>query len=116
MRLRAQPWADEWAQDLQQLPGVPLPFALGPHPACSEVELKVGLIVEAWVHPTADKLYCEKIDLGEGAPREIASGLREHIALEDMQRRRVVVGAWAVRLRGRPRPASHQPTLLLVVQ
>ena len=70
-----------------------------PPPTClfllrpvSEIELKVGFIVEAWVHPTADKLYCEKIDLGEAAgPREIASGLREHIKLEDMQGRRVVV-------------------------
>lgn len=72
----------------------------------------MGLIVEAWVHPTADKLYCEKIDLGEGAPREIASGLREHIALEDMQRRRVVVGACAAGQRGRPQPyfAPNAPT------
>jgi tRNA-binding EMAP/Myf-like protein len=46
------------------------------------------------VHPSADRLYCESIDLGEPAgPREIASGLREHFPLEAMQNRRVVVAA-----------------------
>ena len=59
------------------------------------------------MHPTADKLYCEKIDVGEGAPREIASGLRGHISLEDMQRRRVVIGAWPLAPeQSGPSPAS----------
>ena len=38
-----------------------------------------------WNHPDAERLYCEEIDVGEDAPRQIASGLREHYALGDMQ-------------------------------
>ena len=30
---------------------------------------RVGRIVEAWKHPDSDKLYCEKIDCGEGTIR-----------------------------------------------
>ena len=45
-----------------------------------------------WVHPTADKLYCEEIDVGEeGGPRQIASGLRAHYSEEDMLGHRVLV-------------------------
>jgi methionine--tRNA ligase beta chain len=58
-----------------------------------KLEFKVGKIVKAWVHPEADKLYCEEIDVGEEKPRLIASGLRHHYTLEEMQGRRVVVVA-----------------------
>ncbi len=58
-----------------------------------QIDLRVGRIVRAWAHPEADKLWCEEIDLGEGAPRTIASGLRQHYSLEDMQGRRVIVVA-----------------------
>lgn len=44
-----------------------------------------------WHHENADRLYCEEIDVGEGEPRAIASGLREHHTLEDMQGRLVLV-------------------------
>ena len=44
-----------------------------------------------WNHESADRLYCEEIDVGEGEPRAIASGLREHCTLEEMQRRLVLV-------------------------
>lgn len=44
-----------------------------------------------WNHESADRLYCEEIDVGEGEPRAIASGLREHHTLEDMQGRLVLV-------------------------
>ena len=40
------------------------------------LELRVGKILEAWPHPESDKLWCEKIDVGEPEPRLIASGLR----------------------------------------
>lgn len=37
-------------------------------------------------------MFCEEIDVGEeGGPRQIASGLREHYTLEDMQDRKVLV-------------------------
>merc|ERR1712070_4178 len=44
----------------------------------SRLNIKVGKIVKVWHHPDAEKLYCEEIDLGESAPRTIASGLRAH--------------------------------------
>jgi aminoacyl tRNA synthase complex-interacting multifunctional protein 1 len=60
-------------------------------PDICKLEFKVGKIIKAWVHPEADKLYCEEIDVGEETPRLIASGLRKHYTLEEMQGRRVVV-------------------------
>ena len=39
-------------------------------------DLRVGKIVECEICPNSDKLYIEKIDLGEGSLREIGSGLR----------------------------------------
>ena len=47
-----------------------------------------------WVHPEADKLYCEEIDVGEEeGPRQIASGLRAHYSEEEMLGKRVLVVA-----------------------
>ncbi|KAL7068419.1 hypothetical protein ACR3K2_11410 [Cryptosporidium serpentis] len=41
----------------------------------SRIELRVGKILSVERHPSADKLYVEKIDIGEGEPRTILSGL-----------------------------------------
>lgn len=62
-------------------------------PEFTKIEIRVGVIKKVWHHPDADKLFCEQIDLGEdnGGVREIASGLREHYSLEDMQDRKVLV-------------------------
>lgn len=46
---------------------------------------------QVWNHPEADKIFCEEIDVGEQSPREIASGLRGHYELSDMQDRMVLV-------------------------
>jgi methionine--tRNA ligase beta chain len=62
-------------------------------------DLRVGKIVKVWPHPEAERLFCEEIDVGEGAPRQIASGLREHYKLEELQGRAVVV---ACNLKPRP--------------
>jgi len=42
-------------------------------------------------HPPPSLPRSQEIDLGEGAPRQIASGLRAHYTLEQMQGRRVTV-------------------------
>jgi tRNA-binding EMAP/Myf-like protein len=42
-------------------------------------------------HPNADTMYVEQIDLGEGAPRTICSGLVKFCTLEDLQVRKVIV-------------------------
>jgi tRNA-binding EMAP/Myf-like protein len=63
-------------------------------PDICKLEFKVGLITKVWIHPDADKLYCEEIDCGEaGGPRQIASGLRKHYGEEDMLGKRVLVVA-----------------------
>lgn len=41
------------------------------------LRIVVGRIVKAWQHPDSEKLWCEEIDVGEAAPRQIASGLRQ---------------------------------------
>ncbi len=60
-------------------------------PDICKLEFKVGQIVKVWNHPEADKLYCEEIDIGEETPRQIASGLRPHFSLEQMQGQRLLV-------------------------
>lgn len=60
-------------------------------PDICKLEFKVGQITKVWLHPNADKLYCEEIDCGEEAPRQIASGLRPHYTLEQMEGQRLIV-------------------------
>lgn len=55
------------------------------------LDIRVGKIVECWKHPESTKLYCEKIDIGNGEIREIASGLQEFVPMEVMQGAMVVV-------------------------
>lgn len=70
--------------------------AKGPNldqPDICKLEFKVGVITKVWVHPTADKLYCEEINVGEEAPRQIASGLRPFFTPEQMLGQRLLVVA-----------------------
>tara|TARA_B110001452_G_scaffold244753_1_gene228966 strand:+ start:114 stop:803 length:690 start_codon:yes stop_codon:yes gene_type:complete len=67
-------------------------------PPFAELDVRVGKIVEAWMHPDSEKLWCEKIDVGEKdeegnpVPREIASGLRAYYPTkEDMEGQAVLV-------------------------
>ena len=63
-------------------------------PEICKLEFKVGVIVKVWVHPDADKLYCEEIDIGEeSGPRQIASGLRLHFTPEQMLGQRLLVAS-----------------------
>ena len=57
----------------------------------SILDIRVGKIVEVEPHPEADGLYLEQIDLGEGKPRQVISGLRKFVEIEDMKNRDVVV-------------------------
>jgi aminoacyl tRNA synthase complex-interacting multifunctional protein 1 len=73
-------------------PKTPKPAKADPNqPEITKLDIRVGHIVKVWKHETADKLYCEEIDVGEDAPRQIASGLVHHYSLEEMQGRRVLV-------------------------
>jgi len=57
----------------------------------SRLDMRVGFIRSAKLHPDADGLYLEQIDCGEQEPRQVISGLVKHIPLQDMQERPCVV-------------------------
>ena len=54
-------------------------------------DIRVGRIVDAWLHADSDTLFCEHIDIGEEAPRPIASGIRAHYQLENLKGRLCLV-------------------------
>lgn len=69
-----------------------------PHVLCGSLHLHCialiffsGKFDKVWNHEEAERLYCEEIDVGEETPRQIASGLREHVAREDMEGSLVLV-------------------------
>ena len=49
-------------------------------------------VLEAWHHPESEKLWCEKIDVGEPEPREVATGVRAHYSsANELEGRKVAV-------------------------
>ena len=70
----------------------------------------VGKVLKAWPHPEAERLYVEEIDVGEEQPRTICSGLREHVALEELQGALVIVAANL-----KPRPLVGIPSAGMVL-
>ena len=58
----------------------PLDLSLFPN-----LDIRVGNLVEIWKHPNSTKLWCERIDIGEETPREIATGLQQHRTEEEMK-------------------------------
>ncbi len=58
-----------------------------------KLDLRVGKILEAELHPDADKLYVIKVDIGEETPRTIVSGLRDHYELDSLIGRKIIVFA-----------------------
>ncbi|NXM27301.1 AIMP1 protein, partial [Oxyruncus cristatus] len=57
----------------------------------SRLDLRVGCIITAEKHPDADTLYVEQVDVGEGSPRTVVSGLVKHVPLEKMQNRMAIL-------------------------
>jgi aminoacyl tRNA synthase complex-interacting multifunctional protein 1 len=57
----------------------------------SWLDIRVGLITQAEAHPESDKLYIETIDVGEEAPRQVLSGLAQHLPIEAVRGARVLV-------------------------
>ena len=55
------------------------------------MDIRVGKIVHVEKNPDSEKLYNEKVDIGNGEIREIASGLQKFIPIEKMQDAMVVV-------------------------
>lgn len=56
-----------------------------------KLDFRIGKIIDINKHPDADSLYVEKIDCGEGAPRTVVSGLVNHVPIEEMRDRIVMV-------------------------
>lgn len=62
-----------------------------PLPPISVLDIRVGQIRDVKLHPDADTLYVESIDVGEEEPRTIVSGLVKYVPIEEMQDRKVLV-------------------------
>ena len=58
----------------------------------SKLDIRVGLIISAEQHPDAEKLYVEKVDLGEASgPRTVVSGLKDYMPTSALTNRRAVL-------------------------
>ncbi len=60
-------------------------------PPLPPLDIRVGVIATAEPHPSADRLYVLKVDLGEGAPRTVVAGLRSSYAAEELRGRKVAL-------------------------
>ncbi|CAG5027881.1 unnamed protein product [Parnassius apollo] len=56
-----------------------------------KLDFRIGKIVEINKHPDADSLYVEKIDCGEENPRTVVSGLVNHVPIDEMRDKLVMV-------------------------
>jgi aminoacyl tRNA synthase complex-interacting multifunctional protein 1 len=65
--------------------------SVGSHPEPGRLDIRVGQVIRCWNHAESDKLLCEEIDLGEAAPRQIASGIRAFYSAEQVTDRKVLV-------------------------
>ncbi|KAL2653178.1 hypothetical protein R1flu_021306 [Riccia fluitans] len=55
------------------------------------LDIRVGIIETVKKHPSADALYVEEINIGEGSARQVVSGLAKYFTEEQMLNRRVLV-------------------------
>lgn len=55
------------------------------------LDIRVGKIVSVKKHPDANSLYVEEVDIGEGKPRTVVSGLVKFVPIEEMENRMVVL-------------------------
>ncbi|XP_071800848.1 tyrosine--tRNA ligase, cytoplasmic-like [Asterias amurensis] len=57
----------------------------------SRLDFRVGKVLSAEMHPDAESLYLEQIDVGEESPRTVISGLAGLVPLEAMKDRMVIM-------------------------
>jgi methionyl-tRNA synthetase len=55
------------------------------------LEIRAGTIVEVEPHPSADRLYLLRVDIGEAKPRTVVAGLRPFYRAEQLRDRRVAL-------------------------
>ncbi len=58
-----------------------------------KVDMRIGTVLVAEQHPNADKLLRLEIDLGEEKPRQICSGIAEHVKPEELVGKQLIVVA-----------------------
>ena len=59
--------------------------------AFRKLDIRVGQMTKVWKHETADKLFCEEIDVAEPEVRQIASGLVPYYSAEQLEGSQVLV-------------------------
>ena len=72
---------------------VPQPPAPATLDDFKKLSLRVGVVVSAEDHPNADRLLVLKVDIGEGAPRQVVAGIKGSYQASDLVGKRVVVVA-----------------------
>jgi len=72
---------------------VPIPPAPLSIEEFKRLALRIGIILAAENHPNADRLLVIKVDLGDGAPRQLVAGIRGSYEAADVVGKRVVVVA-----------------------
>ncbi|MBT4525473.1 MAG: methionine--tRNA ligase [Deltaproteobacteria bacterium] len=71
--------------------GKPEEETVDPLSAWDKIEIKVGEIKSIQVHPSADRLYQEEIDCGEGRLRTIVSGLVKYYQPDELLGKKVLI-------------------------
>lgn len=70
----------------------PAPAAALPEGAVTmPCDLRVGVVLSAEDHPSADKLLVLKVDVGEQKPRQVVSGIKDRYSKEQLAGMRVVL-------------------------
>ncbi|XP_066527629.1 aminoacyl tRNA synthase complex-interacting multifunctional protein 1 isoform X2 [Hoplias malabaricus] len=57
----------------------------------SRLDLRIGRILSVRNHPDSESLYVQEVDVGDSAPRNVVSGLANHVPLEQLQDRLAVL-------------------------
>ena len=71
--------------------GQPEAETVDPLVTWDQIEIKVGEIKSIQVHPSADRLYMEEVDCGEGRLRTIVSGLVKYYQPEELLGKKVLI-------------------------
>ena len=59
--------------------------------AFRKLDIRVGQMTKVWKHESADKLFCEEIDVAEPEVRQIGSGLVPYYSAEQLEGSQVLV-------------------------
>ena len=70
--------------------GIALVNDMMPHKEFQKVDMRVGTIAEVKDHPSADKLYIIRVDLGN-EQRQIIAGIRHRYKKEQLEGRQIIV-------------------------